>query len=150
MAECLAKRKIRCDAKTGSGLWVSFQTQENREENRKPFKRGTALSSKDLVFSVHAPSSLCQVTSVAASDRPAGTRQFWAWAQLSSGPALSVTWLKRGERNNASQGKKSRKWKRWEDEGKSQDPRGVHRVHCSCPPSQPPTSPVPLLPVQAA
>lgn len=74
----------------GSGLWISFQTEKQREKDRKPFRKGTALSFKDLVFSVHAQ-PLCQVTSVAASDRPAGTRQFWAWAQLSSGPALSVT-----------------------------------------------------------
>lgn len=35
----LAKWKMRCDAKMGSGLWISFRTQKNKEGKTKSFTR---------------------------------------------------------------------------------------------------------------
>lgn len=74
---------------------------DKTEKYRTSLKKRKLLSLLRILFFLFMPNH-CQVTFMAPSDRPAGTRQFWAWAQLSSGPALSVAWLKRGERNNAS------------------------------------------------
>lgn len=81
---------------------LGFQTEKQRERNTESLSKAALLCLLRILF------SLRQVTFMAPSDRPPGTRQFWAWAQLSSGLALSVVWLKRGEKNNASHTEKEK------------------------------------------